>query len=115
VVLPWNAKGRLGSKGRRIGASKGAAPKAPTPASPAARGYAQQFLHRRIQGKDGWLHWPDDMRSAYHTWIQLIVEMDAAFDRSWPYDVAHAIRLAHTVWEAKDCLAKLERFAGREE
>jgi hypothetical protein len=55
------------------------------------------------------------MRSAYHTWIQLIVEMDAAFDRSWPYDVAHAIRLAHTVWEAKDCLAKLERFAGREE
>jgi hypothetical protein len=73
------------------------------------------FLHRRIQGKDGRLHWPDDMRSAYHTWIQLIVEMDAAFDRSWPYDVAHAIRLAHTVWEAKDCLAKLERFAGREE
>jgi hypothetical protein len=42
------------------------------------------------------------MRSACHTWIQLIGEMDAAFDRSWPYDVAHAIRHAHTVWEAKD-------------
>lgn len=68
------------------------------------------FLDRRIQGTGGRLHWPDDMRSAYHTWIQLIVEMDAVFDRSWPYDVAHAIRLAHTVWEAKDMLRRLERF-----
>ena len=75
---------------------------------------AAWFLDRRLQGTGGRLHWPDDMRSACHTWIQLIVEMDAAFDRSWPYDVAHAIRHAHTVWEAKDSLAKLDRFAGRE-
>jgi hypothetical protein len=54
------------------------------------------------------------MRSACHTRIQLIGEMDSAFERSWPYDVAHAIRHAHTVWEAKDSLAKLERFEGRE-
>ena len=53
------------------------------------------------------------MRSACHTRIQPILEMDAAFDRSWPYDVAHAIRLAHTVWEAMDRLAKLVRFAVR--
>ena len=55
-----------------------------------------------------------DGRGAWHTWIQLIVEMDAACDRSWPVDVAHAIRHAHTVREAKDRLAKLDRFAGRE-
>jgi hypothetical protein len=54
------------------------------------------------------------MRSACHTWIPLIVEMDAAFDRSWPYDIAHAIRHAHTVWEAKERLAKLDPFAVQE-
>jgi len=75
---------------------------------------AAWFLDHRLQGTGGRLHWPDDMRSACHPWIQLIVEMDAAFDRSWPYDVAHVIRHAHTVWEAKDRLAKLDRFADRE-
>ncbi|MFN0129325.1 MAG: hypothetical protein ACKV19_21880 [Verrucomicrobiales bacterium] len=41
-------------------------------------------------------------RSACHIWIRRIVEMDAAFDRSWPCDVAYAIRNTHPVWQAKN-------------
>lgn len=36
---------------------------------------AAWYLDRRLQGTGGRLHWPDDMRSAWHTWIQLIGEM----------------------------------------
>ena len=36
---------------------------------------AAWFLDRRLQGTGGRLHRPDDMRSAWHTWIQLIGEM----------------------------------------
>ncbi len=101
------AYGRIDGRSRRL---KGSSTK--SAAARLARPWirAAWFLDRRLQGTGGRLHWPDDMRSACHTWIQLIVEMDAVFDRSWPYDVAHAIRLAHTVWEAKDMFNRLERF-----
>ena len=103
-----HAYGRIDGRSRRLKGSSTKSADARLARSPWIR--AAWFLARRIQGTGGRLHWPDDMRSACHTWIKLIVEMDAAFDRSWPYDVAHAIRLAHTVWEAKDMLSRLERF-----
>ena len=107
-----HAYGRIYGRSRRLKWSSAKSAGARLARRPWVR--AAWFLDRRLQGTGRRLHWPDDMRSACHTWIQPIVEMDAAFDRSWPCDVAHAIRHAHTVWEAKDRLTKLERFAGRE-
>lgn len=100
--------GRIDGRSRRLKGSSTKSADARLAHRPWIR--AAWFLARRLQGTGGRLHWPDDMRSACHTWIQLIVEMDAAFDRSWPSDVAHAIRLARTVWEAKDMFNRLEQF-----
>ncbi len=78
VLSPWNAKGRLRSKTRRIGGSRVRTHRRPVPAAqreqhqrcrrpprPPPMDTHNMFLDRRLQGTGGRLHWPDDMRSAW--------------------------------------------------